>query len=476
MAIKQNTDAPYWGLIEQNQERSGRYADYSLVCFPPSSRAGKLLVVLIVGSDGFSADLTPSASPYWRRRFQDLIIKERETLREISEKDRAAYWGEPLPYKDVCPLPETGYFIKSNFQDITSEMPRAFLEPLDKNANAVFGKYGTVLLAGVWLDFRNAFKESNEVMSQWIATYSDIRGLMTTKGQRSNYERVMKALGGGAQNTVGEVEALLDKRRFVVLQGAPGVGKTHTAKMVSKAGGRYGKTFFIQFHGATTYSDFVSGIRPRLGGEAGARGGLQFEETKGKLQQAIEWAAGHPGERVLLIIDEINRANLANVLGPVFYLFEPQEGVEGNFEVEVGSKRYGKLPENLDVLATMNTADRSLAVVDFALRRRFAWYTIAPAPYTPGEGRTFMTAAFERMAQIFQRYASDMELDLQPGPSYFDVEGSDEGGGQAISAFEDKLRYELMPLIKEYLEQGYMTAARTAFINYFLEYRLIMER
>ena len=78
-----------------------------------------------------------------------------------------------------------------------------------------------------------------------------------------------------------------------------------------------------------------------------------------------------------LIIDEINRANLSNVLGPVFYLFEPNSNDDVGIEIEPGEKLY-KMPENLYVIATMNTADRSLAVVDFALRRRFAWLQLNP--------------------------------------------------------------------------------------------------
>ncbi|WP_223862515.1 AAA family ATPase, partial [Enterobacter hormaechei] len=108
----------------------------------------------------------------------------------------------------------------------------------------------------------------------------------------------------------------------------------------------------------------------------------KFKAKEGVLYQAIKYANENEKEKILLIIDEINRANLSNVLGPVFYLFEYQSG-KRKVEISVGNMKLTHLPDNLHVIATMNTADRSLAVVDFALRRRFAWYTLRPYEITP---------------------------------------------------------------------------------------------
>ena len=106
-------------------------------------------------------------------------------------------------------------------------------------------------------------------------------------------------------------------------------------------------------------------------------------------KQLADTLNDNPKQKVLLIIDEINRANLSNVLGPVFYLFEYQSGVR-NVRVKLGDMELEKLPDNLHVIATMNTADRSLAVVDFALRRRFAWYTLRPHEISVVKGMFFM--------------------------------------------------------------------------------------
>ena len=112
----------------------------------------------------------------------------------------------------------------------------------------------------------------------------------------------------------------------------------------------------------------------------------------------------------------------------------------------------------------MNTADRSLAVVDFALRRRFTWYTIKPQEIKPNDNQTFHKDLFNRFCEIFDRYATDEELNLQPGPSYF-LTPKDN----AEEIMRDRLVYELMPLIKEYLAEGLMRKAADSFAQLFYE-------
>ena len=156
----------------------------------------------------------------------------------------------------------------------------------------------------------------------------------------------------------------------------------------------------------------------------------------------------------MLIIDEINRANLSNVLGPVFYLFE-KNASNHSFTFKIGNEDVMEMPDNLYVIATMNTADRSLAVVDFALRRRFTWLTLRPHTLKAN----FQTEYFEDFDNIFQKYATDDELNLQPGQSYFIAKDEAE--------MKQRLEYELLPLIKEYLNEGYLIKAKDEFCNYF---------
>ena len=182
---------------------------------------------------------------------------------------------------------------------------------------------------------------------------------------------------------------------------------------------------------------------------------MAYEPQEGVLYKAIKYAQENTSKKVLLIIDEINRANLSNVLGPVFYLFEKNQ-TNHNYSFSIGDLSIERLPDNLFVIATMNTADRSLAVVDFALRRRFTWLTLKPHFLQIQE---FQNEEFEDFDNIFQKYATDDELNLQPGHSYFIAKNE--------NAMKERLKYELMPLIKEYLNEGYLVKAKDEFSNYF---------
>ena len=117
-----------------------------------------------------------------------------------------------------------------------------------------------------------------------------------------------------------------------------------------------------------------------------------------------------------------------------------------------------KIPENFYVIGTMNTADRSLAVVDFALRRRFAWYKLKPRLL---ETKNFFNGDFLKFQEIFDWYASSEELNLQPGHAYFIAESKEE--------MDQRIRYELFPLIREYLSEGIMLKAKEEFNKYFSE-------
>jgi MoxR-like ATPase len=234
-----------------------------------------------------------------------------------------------------------------------------------------------------------------------------------------------------------------------VLQGPPGTGKTRTAKNVADK--IDAKTFFTQFHAETSFSDFIFGIRPDTTNQE-----LRYREILGSFSEALKYAIDHINEKVILIIDEINRANLSNVLGPIFYLFEHKMDIS-NVEIEIAPNfKVRKLPNNFFVIATMNTADRSLAVVDFALRRRFAWYTLKPKAINSNQ---FFKEDFSRIQEIFDWYATSAELNLQPGQGFFIADSEDE--------MKNRIRYEIFPLIKEYLQEGLLRNAKEEFNNYF---------
>lgn len=349
----------YWGFLNPEEETSGQYSDFSFVVFPDSYSDVKTCVVCLgVGSSGFRNDYHLAALPGIRRMF--LKLKGQNTFFKASFND-----------------------IESASTDLISKINE--INTSHSQLTTVIGRYKTVLPASCIVDLQE--ENGIEIIYAWLATYAKIRSWATNKDPRNAIEKALPKISGSeGHKEENDIKDLLKNRKYIVLQGAPGTGKTYTALNIANNNEEYNQTFFEQFHAETTFSDFVYGIEPNMSEDMSQP---QFKAKKGILYQAVEYAIEHEDEKVLLIIDEINRANLSNVLGPVFYLFEYQTGMR-KVKISVGGMELTQLPDNLYVIATMNTADRSLAVVDFALRRRFAWYTLRPHEITPGVGKKFM--------------------------------------------------------------------------------------
>lgn len=417
----------FFGLVSANAASTGAYSDFSLVIFP-NAECTHFVIALVVGLSGFDEDYTVATLPWLRRLFSNLRDSK--------------YAGKQ--------------FYKVDFSDI--ESPSAIRNHLDgvEDLREVIKKYSKVISACQIVNLENTSEEEAlDIVWQWLATYAIFREIGSSKDERTEIKNNLpepKDLDDYSEEAI--YKHLLEER-FIVLQGAPGTGKTWTANRISKQhfSGDDGETFFEQFHAETTYSDFVYGIKPRTKGNS-----LLYEEHYGILVDAINYAKSNPEKPTLLIIDEINRANLSNVLGPVFYLFEKNADERSN-PVTIGEYEIVKLPDNFYVIATMNTADRSLAVVDFALRRRFSWITLRPhAVEVPPAGKVFLDDEFKQFSELFNKYASNEELNLQPGQAYFTAESKE--------AWNHRLRYELVPLMKEYFNEGYLKNAVSEFSDY----------
>ena len=161
------------------------------------------------------------------------------------------------------------------------------------------------------------------------------------------------------------------------------------------------------------------------------------------------------------MIDEINRADLGKILGEAIYLFEPDQVGKRTIQLAhpVDGKKEFKLPENLYVLGTMNTADRSIANVDLAIRRRFSFMTMMPdrsvVASQPSSAAELATRFYDLISDVFIEHAPDDALDLMPGHSYYLAR--DE------AALRKRFKYELLPLLSEYLREGYLGPAGTEF-------------
>ena len=166
------------------------------------------------------------------------------------------------------------------------------------------------------------------------------------------------------------IDGLKDKRQ-VIFQGPPGTGKTYVAKRIAEWCRKHGGDFqIVQFHPSYSYEDFVEGFRPTLtdGGQAG------FKLTKGPLRRIAEKAEDKPDATFILVIDEINRGSVAKVLGELYFLLEYRDE---KVALQYSNEQFS-LPRNLWFIGTMNTTDRSIALVDAALRRRFYFFGFFP--------------------------------------------------------------------------------------------------
>ena len=217
------------------------------------------------------------------------------------------------------------------------------------------------------------------------------------------------------------IETLLQEKKQVIFQGPPGTGKTYVAKELARhlAGGDE-RCRLVQFHPSYSYEDFVQGYRPRLldNGQPG------FALKDGPLMQIARQAEDDPDGQYFLIIDEINRGNLAKVFGELYFLLEYRE-TPMNLMYQEEDEPPFTMPGNLHIIGTMNTADHSIAMVDLALRRRFAFVDFS-ADEEPVKGllRHWLEAnglgKMEWVADVVER--ANTKLDDRHaaiGPSYF---------------------------------------------------------
>lgn len=252
-------------------------------------------------------------------------------------------------------------------------------------------------------------------------------------------------MDGDSYDTLVE---LIRVKKNVILQGAPGVGKTFAAKRLaySMMGVKdQDRVMMVQFHQSYTYEDFIEGFRPSSTTDG-------FEIKKGSFYNFCKKAADDLENEYFFIIDEINRGNLSKIFGELFMLIENDK--RGNALQLLYSDEKFYVPANVYIIGMMNTADRSLAMLDYALRRRFAFFEMKPG---------FSSEGFREYRMAFQNRKFDSLIDCVEKLNAIIAADDSLGEGFCIghsyfcnlSSITDKalsniVEYEMVPLLKEY--------------------------
>ncbi|WP_316793733.1 McrB family protein [Pedobacter frigoris] len=340
-----------------------------------------------------------------------------------------------------------------------------------RSINGFKGKYGQRLLVEQW----NGVQEDGKHIYGVGYETNMVNTTIIKLNDNKFYDKVVRILEGDTfyliEKQMKELKKLLEYKRQVILQGPPGTGKTYTAKDLaeyvvfdtvtqdkkeqSNILSTSDQIDLIQFHPAYTYEDFIRGIVTEPVGNK-----INYVSKDKLFLEMVDKASKDPVNPYILIIDEINRANLSSVLGELIYALEYRNDAfksmyankNGNYEITI--------PDNLYIIGTMNTADRSVGHLDYALRRRFAFYDVLPQDFTQDN---FQSPEFKKVARLFVKEikstAEELEAsehlslefqdrpqDIWLGHSYFFKKEN--------TAFSLRLKYEIVPILQEYVKDG----------------------
>ena len=247
--------------------------------------------------------------------------------------------------------------------------------------------------------------------------------------------------------------SLVLRKKNIILQGAPGVGKTFSAKRLAYSiigEENENRICMVQFHQNYSYEDFIMGYRPNDSGG--------FELQSGAFFNFCERCKENPGKPYFFIIDEINRGNLSKIFGELLMLIETDKrGEKHKMNLVYGGTGF-YIPDNLHIIGMMNTADRSLAMIDYALRRRFSFYTMQPAfdnADQNGFGKymndvknsKLYPKTIEAIKKLNETIRDELGKGFEIGHSYFSPEDPTIIDDSWV---RNVIEYEIIPLIEEY--------------------------
>ena len=298
------------------------------------------------------------------------------------------------------------------------------------------------------LDF--SWNDTSKHLRLWDKSFPSSNASSAKKICRRHYKIIKRNNVNFGNFSDGEINVylkLLRQFQQVIFYGPPGTGKTYQAKKVIER--MLGADMFnksqrkrwdiVQFHPSYNYEDFVRGVQVKT-----EKGQVIYKAENRIFAGMCDEASKNQGNAYALIIDEINRANVSSVLGELIYALEYRDkSVSTPYEVD-GSKLL-TVPPNLYIIGTMNTADRTIGALDYAVRRRFAFVHCPPDKSLIKDNEA--KSVFDKVKRIFDDFLSpDFDAaDVEIGHSYFMAKGEE---------LHNKIQYQVIPILEEYVKDG----------------------
>jgi 5-methylcytosine-specific restriction protein B len=354
----------------------------------------------------------------------------------------------PSEYPEKISSPEDdslvpGFIVQAEFNEFETPIP---IKEVESDLRSLVDEKGPLAISG-GIKMGYLFPLSREFGEKFVERFGDSGAAREGEVKMENALKD-ESIGNLSRKLLvpeewlTEVIGQINQSKQVIFYGPPGTGKTYIGKAIANHLAPKENTEIIQFHPSFSYEDFFEGFRP----VEKSNGSVSLEKVDGPLKRIAAAARANPDKKYVLIIDEINRGNLAKVFGELYFLLEYRD--------EEISLMYSKtekfsLPSNLIFIGTMNTSDRSIALVDSAIRRRFKFIHLDPTSEPCSQILTKWLEAnklpavagviFENLNSALARY------EFSVGPAYFMKDKNHSRENLQLT-----WKYSIEPLLEEY--------------------------